>query len=205
MLSALVLCSVAISCSHEDENLLALEEGQETIFDSESSVGQFADDLKTVFKDVSVMRSGEKVTLSSSQMTLLQNSAIQMLKDEDMYTKEISKLAKRNDGSIIFLGVLYLGFLDGDNSQARMLQTRAESQTCYSVEKLQSCIQTCVGSALGLEVIKGILNSCITGVNCITKVLVKKILTKVAGSIISGGVALTVELTACVLGCMNIY
>ena len=210
ILVAITVNSIATSCSNDDKNLTALENEKNLALNAESSKEQFVNELNAAFGNSANTRTAGTPILSNSQKRFLQQSAVKMLKDENMYSTEIDKLAKQNDLGVIFVGVLYLGIVDSNGNtpngflENRAYKTRSESSSgeCYSVAMLQSCLHKCIGTTIGAGIIESIINGYIN--QCLTKMIIKQMLSKIAGSIISGGVALTVELTLCVLGCMNI-
>jgi len=210
ILVAITVNSIATSCSNDDKNLTALENEKNLALNAESSKEQFVNELNAAFGNSANTRATGTPILSNSQKRFLQQSAVKMLKDENMYSTEIDKLAKQNDLGVIFVGVLYLGIVDTNGNtpngflENRAYKTRSESSSgeCYSVAKLQSCLHKCIVEAVGLGIVTSILNGYIN--QCLTKVIVKQILSKVAGAVVSGGVSLTVDLTRCVFDCMDI-
>ena len=206
-----VLFGMFSSCTSEDENLAALNEEKEYVIKAASSKAQFKNDLKQVLGSTSVTRSNRKHDLTKEQITLLQNSAVSMLKDEGMYSADMDKLVKQNNAGIVFVGLAYLSMAESKNHLSRSLytrslKTRSESTECFSPEKLQSCIQGCVLSTIGVGIVGNILNGYVTGTlsECLTRAVVKKILSKIASSFVGCGVGLTIELTVCVWECMDI-
>ena len=209
MLFLLVLVGMFSACSSDDENLAALNEEKEYVIKAESSKSQFKNDLKQVIGSASVTRSNGKYDLTKEQIALLQNSAVSMLKDEGMYSADMDKLVKQNNAGIVLVGLIYLSMSEnnykGSSLQMRSLKTRAENEMCFSMEKLQGCIQGCLVSAIGLDLAKDILNGCIQGtiVKCLTKAMAEKILQKVASNLVGYGAGLAIEVIVCVTGCME--
>lgn len=200
------------SCTSADDNFSALEEEKETIFTAKSSKQYFANNLNAVLGEVTRTRSNDTYNLDKHQLALLQNSAIKMLKDEGVYSSKMDKLIEKNNAGVVFVGLIYLSLEKTNNFSNAHLTRSNKNDTndegeCFSFEKLQNCIYTCGLSIIGAKAIEAILKGYISGagwVGCMTRLVVKELLEKVAGAMIGFGVSLTLEMTACVWGCMEI-
>ena len=205
-----VLFGIFSSCSSEDENLAALNEEKEYVIKAASSRAQFKNDLKQVLGSTSVTRSNKKHDLTKEQITLLQNSAVSMLKDEEMYSADMDKLVKQNNAGIVFVGLAYLSMAESkkhpsNSLHTRSLKTRSESVGCFTPEKLQDCIHSCYLKVLGVDAVGGLLSGIVEGnlTKCITRAVVKQILTKITSSFLGFGTVLAAELIICVYDCLD--
>ena len=93
MLFLFVLVGMFSSCTSEDENLAALNEEVAMVKTAATAKEQFRNDLQDAMANV---KNGEKTNLSTSQINLLQESAIRMLKAEGVYNAECQKMEKVN-------------------------------------------------------------------------------------------------------------
>lgn len=205
-----VLIGTFSSCTSTDDNFSALEAEKESVLTAKTSKQQFANNLNYVLENAIVTRSNGNYNLTKSQLYLLQNSAVKMLKDEGMYSSNMDKLVKKNNAGIVFVGLIYLS-LEKQNKSSNLSRSsnkdEENEEECFSFEKLQNCIYSCGLSIIGLDAIEAIINGYIRGAGwagCMTRLVVKQFLEKVAGAMVGFGVVLTIEMTACVWGCMDI-
>lgn len=203
-----VLLGTFSSCTSADENFSALEAEKESVLTANTSKQQFANDLNYVLDNAIATRSNCKYNLTKEQVSLLQNSAIKMLKDEGIYSSTMDKLVKQNNAGIVFVGLMYLSLEKKSTNSTRSNSKDTDDEgECFSFEKLQNCIYSCGLSIIGLDAIEAIINGYIKGAGwagCMTRLVVKQFLEKVAGAMVGFGVALTIEMTVCVWGCMEI-
>lgn len=204
----LVLFGTFSACTSVDENFSVLEAEKESVLTANTSKQQFANDLNNVLENAIATRSNCKYNLTKEQLFLLQNSAVKMLKDEGMYSSNMDKLLKQNNAGIVFVGLMYLSLEKKSINSTRSNGKDADDEgECFSFEKLQSCIYSCGLSIIGLDAIEAIINGYIRGagwVGCMTRLVVKQFLEKVSEAMLGFGVVLTIEMTACVWGCMEI-
>lgn len=201
----LVLSGIAFSCTTTDDNFSVLNEEREATLNAETSKQQFANDVNAVMSEGKSLHN-----LSGNQVSQLQKSAIRMLKDEKVYSVDMDKLVEQNNAGIVFVGLMYLS-LEKNTNNSNVLSSRSgtktddEEKVCFSYEKLQKCLFSCIVKTSTLDAIIRILNGYIEKgwAGCVTKAIVREILRKVANKLVGFGVAYTVEMVVCVWDCMD--
>lgn len=205
-----ILVGMFSSCSSDDENLAALNEEVAMIKMATTAKEQFRNDLQDAFGNV---KYGEKPKLTLEQVNLLQESAINMLKKEGVYTAECKKLEQENKAGLILVGSLYLGMTSQYKVNARILKTRSsESTICYDWDKFISCLKGALSEYVGIGMVEGIIKGIVAG-ECLTKTMIVRVAGEVAGTVLKRvapgvigiGIDFTVEVTYSTLSCMGIF
>jgi|GEM_PF-1684520 len=190
MLFLFVLVGMFSSCTSEDENLAALNEEVAMVKTAATAKEQFRNDLQDAMANV---KNGEKTNLSTSQINLLQESAIRMLKAEGVYNAECQKMEKVNKAELILVGTLYFCMTSNLKAKGRFLKTRSnESSLCIDADKAIRCFETAIGSYLMLDVIDEIVSGYKNN-KCLTEGFFDKAMEKVVRKLLFRGVSLPVS------------